>query len=79
MSAICLSINCRRENSIIKSSSPHTLEKVEIGATSIWHHLVDTNVQGSGRAPTLRMLTMTLNKNDVDDEEEEASGYILCW
>ena len=40
MAGICLSTNCPRANSIIKSVWPHTLGKVELGATWIWHGLV---------------------------------------
>ena len=40
MATVCLSTNCPRANSIIKSSWPHELGKVELGATWIWHGLV---------------------------------------
>ena len=40
MATVSLSTNCPRANSIIKSSWPHELGKVELGATWIWHGLV---------------------------------------
>ena len=40
MATVCLSTNCPRANSIMKSSWPHELGKVELGATWIWHGLV---------------------------------------
>ena len=40
MATVSFSTNCPRANSIIKSSWPHELGKVELGATWVWHGLV---------------------------------------